>query len=150
TALFSDEFLTQLPHCSDMVRGVWYLGGFLVLIVLAGCARIAWFGEREPWRGEAEAACLPAGGVREGPGLLILKPIQGPGMCAADFPLKVGALGDAPITVCADDVERPRSGLPAYSPLSVRSTYQPSAANPPAPAYEPDPLYAPAPDPRSG
>jgi Extensin-like protein C-terminus len=130
-----------------MVRGVWYLGGFLVLIVLAGCARLAWFGEREPWRGEAEVACLRSGAVRESPAVTILKPIQGPGMCGADFPLKVSALGDIPITGYADDVVRPPGVIPANSPLytgsSERSTSQ-------SPAYEPDPLYAPAPDPYPG
>jgi hypothetical protein len=133
-----------------MVRGVWYFGGFLVLIVLAGCARVAWFGEREPWRHEAEIACLRSGAVREGPAIAILKPIQGPGMCGADFPLKVSALGDIPITGYADDVVRPPNAIPAYSPVAVQSTSQPGATNPSA--YEPDPLYAPAPDPypRSG
>jgi hypothetical protein len=58
-------------------------------------------------------------------------------MCGADFPLKVSALGDIPITGYADDVVRPPSVVPAYS--------QSNATNPSA--YEPDPLYAPAPDP---
>jgi hypothetical protein len=156
TAVFSDKFLTQLPHCLDMGRGVCYFVGSLVLIVLAGCARVAWFGEREPWRHEAEVACLRSGAVREGPAVTIQKPIQGPGMCGADFPLKVSALGDMPITGYADDVVRPPGAIPAYSAVytasPVRSTSQPSGTNPSVPAYEPDPLYAPAPDPypRSG
>jgi hypothetical protein len=138
-----------------MTRGVWYLVGSLVLIVLAGCVRLAWFGEREPWRHEAEVACLRSGAVREGPAVTILKSIQGPGMCGADFPLKVGALGEMPITGYADDVARPPAAIPVYSPVYSsapgRPTNQPSASNPPLPPYEPDPLYAPAPDePRRG
>jgi hypothetical protein len=72
-------------------------------------------------------------------------------MCGADFPLRVSALGDIPITGYADDVVRPPSVIPpVYTGSSVRSTSQPSATSPAV--YEPDPLYAPAPDPypRSG
>jgi hypothetical protein len=123
--------------------------------------RVAWFGEREPWRHEAEVECLKSGAVREGPAVTILKPIQGPGMCGADFPLKVGALGEIPITGYADDFARPPGEIPVNSPVysaapgsgmsGVRSSYQPTAPSPPAPPYQPDPLYAPAPDePRSG
>jgi Extensin-like protein C-terminus len=138
-----------------MTRGVrWYLVGSLVLVVLAGCGRQAWFGEREPWRREAEVACLKSGAVREGPAIAILKPIQGPGMCGADYPLKVAVLGELPITGYADDVARPPNAIPQYSPAyppppmtSAAPAVAPNASSRVGAPYSPDPLYAPTPDP---
>jgi hypothetical protein len=58
------------------MRGVrWYLVGSLVLAVLAGCKQIA-FEEREPWRHEAEEACLKAGSVKQGPAVVLVEPIS--------------------------------------------------------------------------
>ena len=49
-----------------MTRGVrWYLVGSLVLVSLAGCGRGFFSEEREPWRAEAEIACLKSGAVKE-------------------------------------------------------------------------------------
>ncbi len=77
-----------------MARGVrLYLVGSLVLVALAGCGRF--FAEREPWRREAEVACLKSGAVREGPSIVQVPPISGPGICGADFPLKVAAVGES-------------------------------------------------------
>lgn len=73
-----------------------YLVGSVALISLAGCGRgLFQFQEREPWRAEAEAACLKSGAVREGVALVRVKPISGPGVCGAEFPLKVAALGES-------------------------------------------------------
>ena len=50
-----------------MTRGVrLYLVGSFVLVSLAGCGR-GFFqsAEREPWRAEAEVACLKSGAVKE-------------------------------------------------------------------------------------
>jgi hypothetical protein len=79
-----------------MTRGVrLYLVGSLVLVSLAGCGRgLFQTAEREPWRAEAEAACLKSGAVKEGPDLVRIDPISGPGVCGAEFPLKVAALGE--------------------------------------------------------
>ena len=68
-----------------------YLVGSFVLVSLAGCGR-GFFAEREPWRAEAEIACLKSGAVKEGPELVRIDPISGPGVCGAEFPLKVAAL----------------------------------------------------------
>jgi hypothetical protein len=79
-----------------MTRGVrWYLVGSIVLVSLAGCGR-GFFqsAEREPWRAEAEIACLKSGAVKESADLVRIDPISGPGACGAEFPLKVGALGE--------------------------------------------------------
>src|SRR3979409_1383562 len=79
-----------------MTRGVrLYLVGSFVLVSLAGCGR-GFFqsAEREPWRAEAEVACLKSGAVKETPELVRIDPISGPGVCGAEFPLKVAALGE--------------------------------------------------------
>ena len=93
-----------------MTRGVrLYLVGSFVLVSLAGCGRgIFQSAEREPWRAEAEIACLKSGAVKESPELVRIDPISGPGMCGAEFPLKVAALGEAPASFgFADDLRPP-------------------------------------------
>ena len=86
-----------------------YLVGSFVLVSLAGCGRGLFQTEqREPWRAEAEAACLKSGAVRESAGLVRIDPISGPGVCGAEFPLKVAALGEANSTIgFADESLRP-------------------------------------------
>ncbi|MGE0285235.1 MAG: extensin family protein [Bradyrhizobium sp.] len=78
-----------------MTRGVrLYLVGSLVLVSLAGCGRGFFQAEREPWRAEAEVACLKSGAVKEGPDRVRIEPISGPGVCGAEYPLKVAAFGE--------------------------------------------------------
>jgi hypothetical protein len=93
-----------------MTRGVrLYLVGSFVLVSLAGCGR-GFFqsAEREPWRAEAEIACLKSGAVKETPELVRIDPISGPGVCGAEYPLKVAALGESSGTFgFADDDLRP-------------------------------------------
>src|SRR5690349_25107923 len=91
-----------------MTRGVrLYLVGSLVLVSLAGCGRGFFQAEREPWRAEAEAACLKSGAVKEGPEIVRIEPISGPGVCGAEYPLKVAAIGD-PSTSFGFADENPR------------------------------------------
>jgi hypothetical protein len=71
-----------------------YLVGSLVLVSLAGCGRGFFQAEREPWRAEAEVACLKSGAVKESPDRVRVEPISGPGMCGAEYPLKVAAFGE--------------------------------------------------------
>jgi extensin-like protein len=79
-----------------MARGVrWYLVGCFVLVSLAGCGRGFFSAEREPWRAEAEIACLKSGAVKESAEVVRIDPISGPGMCGADYPFKVAALGES-------------------------------------------------------
>ena len=78
-----------------MTHGVrLYLVGSFVLVSLAGCGRGFFSAEREPWRAEAEIACLKSGAVKESADVVRISPISGPGVCGADFPLKVAALGE--------------------------------------------------------
>src|SRR6201993_3896178 len=79
-----------------MARGVrLYLVGSVVLVSLAGCGR-GFFqtAEREPWRAEAEGACLKSGSVKESAEVVRIEPISGPGICGAVFPLRGAALGE--------------------------------------------------------
>jgi hypothetical protein len=80
-----------------MTRGVrLYLVGSFVLVSLAGCGRGFFQSEeREPWRAEAEIACLQSGAVKESADLVRISPISGPGICGAEFPLKVAAFGES-------------------------------------------------------
>jgi hypothetical protein len=93
-----------------MTRGVrLYLVGSFVLVSLAGCGRGFFQSEeREPWRAEAEIACLKSGAVKENADLVRIDPISGPGVCGAEFPLKVAALGEVSGSFgFADDDLRP-------------------------------------------
>lgn len=93
-----------------MTRGVrLYLVGSFVLVSLAGCGR-GFFqsAEREAWRAEAELACLKSGAVKENAELVRINPISGPGVCGAEYPLKVAALGESSGSFgFADDLRPP-------------------------------------------
>ena len=106
-----------------------YLVGSFVLLALAGCGG-GWFEQREPWRHEAEVACLKSGAVKESPSIAQLPAISGPGACGADFPLKVASLGESAVMGFADEM-RPPGTIPNYAPVSRRG--------PVAPQYEPYP-----------
>lgn len=116
-----------------------YLVGGLVLLLLAGCGgSFLLFGQREPWRREAELACLRAGSVKEGAGIARVAPISGPGVCGADYPLRVSALGHSHPAGWLGFAEelRPPAAIPGGR----------SAAAPPRwPVQEPATVAAPAP-----
>jgi hypothetical protein len=91
-----------------MMRVRLYLVGSLVLVALAGCGRSLFdYVQREAWRREAEVACLQSGSVKENPALVRIEPIDGPGVCGADFPLKVAALGTSTVLGFTDDLKPP-------------------------------------------
>ncbi len=93
-----------------MTRGVrLYLVGSFVLVSLAGCGRGFFQSEeREPWRAEAEIACLKSGAVKESADVVRISPISGPGICGAEFPLKVAAFDEGSSSFgFADDDLRP-------------------------------------------
>ena len=113
--------------------------GSIALVALAGCGRgiMQFGGERETWRHEAESTCIKSGAVKEGAGIVRIEPIEGPGMCGADFPLKVAALGEGPLVGYADDIRPPASipntitGGPERWPIAQ----QPRTAAPAPPRY---------------
>lgn len=137
-----------------MARARWYLVGTLMLLVLAGslagCGR-GWlqFAEREPWRAEAEKACLTSGQVRESANLVRIEPISGPGVCGAEYPLKVAALGESSAIGYVADL-RPPGSIPnvASQPRwpGAQPSYQPPPP-PPQPQYS-KPNYSPQPYPQ--
>jgi hypothetical protein len=129
-----------------MVRGVrWYVVGALVLAALAGCGRgIMQYAQREPWREQAEVACLQSGTVRESAGLVRVAPIEGPGICGATHPLKVAAFSAGAAFGYADEALRPPSGIPGGSQPRWPIAAQPVA--PPAPVAQP--RYVPSAEPR--
>ncbi len=85
------------------------------LIVLAGCSHY-WYAERETWRHDAEVACLSSGAVTETPERVRVSAISGPGICGADFPLRVSALGDGAPLAYDDEPLRPPSVIPPPYP----------------------------------
>src|SRR3979411_702399 len=93
------------------------LVGSFVLVSLAGCGR-GFFqsAEREPWRAEAEVACLKSGAVKETPDLVRVEPISGPGVCGAEYPLKVAALGESSNSFGFADELRPPGSIGGNQP----------------------------------
>jgi Extensin-like protein C-terminus len=125
-----------------MARGVrWYLVGsigFGVLGVLTGCSGGFFFAEREPWRREAELACLNSGAVREGPGVVRIAAIRGPGVCGADYPFKVSVLGASSPLGYSDEL-RPPGDIPLRSPATPRWPVAPPGEMPAAAPRAPVP-----------
>ncbi|WP_369721709.1 extensin family protein [Bradyrhizobium sp. LLZ17] len=114
-----------------MTRGVrLYLVGSIVLVSLAGCGRGFFQAEREPWRAEAEAACLKSGAVKESADIVRIDPISGPGMCGAEFPLKVAAIGEGSSSYgFADEELRPPGSIgnqPRWPVAQPQSNYPPA------------------------
>jgi hypothetical protein len=149
-----------------MWRGVprlWWLGGGAVvgaLIALAGCTSQYLYGERETWRREAEAECLNSGAVKEGPDRVRISAIEGPGICGADFPLRISALGEGAPLGYDDEALRPPAAIPngalpqhwpvqsnVLPPPDYRTAPPPQAQAVPLPASQqagaPMSLYAP-------
>ena len=89
-----------------------YIVGAGVLLALVGCGRSFLSGERAPWRHDAEVACMKSGSVKIGASVVQVDPIEGPGMCGADFPLKVAALGESSSLVGYADDLRPPGSIP--------------------------------------
>src|SRR3982075_1231913 len=116
-----------------MTRGVrLYLVGSFVFVPLAGCGRGFFSAEREPWRAEAEIACLKSGAVKENAELVRISPISGPGVCGAEYPLKVAALGEGSGSYgFADDSLRPPASIGNQPRWPV--SQPPPAASPAAP-----------------
>jgi hypothetical protein len=126
-----EETLTEPSHPAAMAWGVrWYFVGSIVLGVLgvlAGCSGGMFFAEREPWRHDAEVQCLNSGAVKESVGIVRIRPIRGPGVCGADFPLKVSMLGETAPLGYSDDL-RPPGDIPRVAP---RWPIRPAPPDPP-------------------
>jgi hypothetical protein len=112
----------------------WCVAGCLILAgALAGCSGYM-FAEREAWRRDAELQCLQARAAREGGGIVQMDAIQGPGVCGADFPLKVSVLAESVALGFAPEL-RSNTG-------AIRSSY--AAPEPKAAFDRPRPVRSPA------
>jgi len=123
-----------------------YLVGASVLLALAGCGRGFMSGERAPWRHDAEVACMKSGAVKVGAGIVSMNPIEGPGMCGADFPFKVSALGESNTVVGYADEVRPPGAIPNASAQMPRWPINEPQYAPPAsiPSVQTAPMRAPS------
>jgi hypothetical protein len=130
-----------------MSRGAWLsVAGFVVLGTLAGCGKSFFsYEQRAPWRGEAELACLNSGTVKEGAGVVKITPIEGPGMCGMDYPLKISTLGEAPALGYLDEPIRPPGAIPNGGPQRWPISAQPAARQPITQQPYPPPAQAGAP-----
>jgi hypothetical protein len=128
-----------------MTRGVRkYLVSSVVLVALIGVAGCSHYmlAEREPWRHDAELACLNSGAVKESPTRVRIASIQGPGMCGMDYPLRVSSLGDSSPLGYDDEPLLPPSSIPNASMPQHWPIIQSSALPPPQP-YAPPPVSQP-------
>jgi hypothetical protein len=123
-----------------MSRSVaWSLLGSVVvaaLLALAGCDHYL-SGERETWRRDAEAACLNSGALKEGPERVRLSAITGPGICGAEFPLRVSALGESAPLGYDDEPLRPPGAIPDTALPQHWPLIHSNALPPPAPPQYP-------------
>jgi hypothetical protein len=120
---------------------IYLVGGGVALtglLALAGCGGgFMQFGaERAAWRGEAESECLKSGAVKLNAGVVQMSPIDGPGMCGAEFPLKVSALGEGSVAMSYGDEIRPPGSIPSGSMPRWPAS---NANNPPPPQNSPPP-----------
>ena len=115
----------------------------VALIVLAGCSHYM-MAEREPWRRDAESACLNSGAAKESPSRVRIASIDGPGACGISYPLKISSLGDGGPLGYNDEAPIPPGAIPGASssrsmpqhwpiaqPSAVRSSPVQSNALPP-------------------
>ena len=108
------------------------LVGAVALVMLAGCGRGFFEGSRAPWRHQAEVQCMQSGAVKIGGADVQLDPIEGPGVCGMDFPLKVSALGEPPALSYSDDLRPPASIPQSRMPQwPVRDEYYSAQPVPP-------------------
>ena len=88
------------------------LAGLVLLLAVAGCGRsFMQYAERAAWRHQAEVNCLKSGAVKISQAKVQVEPIEGPGVCGANFPLKVAALGDTAALGYAEEL-RPPGAIP--------------------------------------
>jgi hypothetical protein len=126
-----------------------YLVGSALLVTLAGCGR-GWmsFEQRDPWRHEAEVACIKSGAIKQGAAAVQISAIQGPGVCGADYPLKVAALGDRTILGYVQEL-RPPGAVPGNFPIPEprRPVSQPATYGDPPPGHGPLSIHPPGTEP---
>ncbi len=120
-----------------MSRGVQFLllgwAAVAALIALVGCSHNFYSGERESWRRDAEVACMTSGAVKDSPERVRVTAISGPGICGADFPIRVSALGESAPLGYDDEPPRPPSAVPEGAMPRHWPVIQSEALPPPPP-----------------
>ncbi|NIK45732.1 extensin family protein [Variibacter gotjawalensis] len=91
-----------------------YLVGSAVLLALAGCAG-SFVAQRDPWRRDAEIACMKSGSIKQSATVVPIRPIEGPGVCGATMPLKVAAIGEGSSLAAYAESLRPPGGISGQS-----------------------------------
>ncbi len=79
-------------------RSVAFISFTCVGLVLTGCAMFR-FEKREPWRAEAENACITKRLVRISDDVTTTAAIDGPGACGMEHPFRVLAFADGSVRV---------------------------------------------------
>ena len=118
-----------------------------ILIAVAGCSHNFYGGEREAWRHDAEVACLNSGAVKDGPDRVRVTTISGPGICGADFPIRVTALGESGPLGYDDEPLRPPGAIPDGSMPQHWPVVQPAYGQPAYGSPQPMPAGQPSPSP---
>src|ERR1700722_15311169 len=118
----------------------------VALIVLAGCSHYMMAG-REPWRRDAESACLNSGAAKESPSRVRIASIDGPGACGISYPLKISSLGDGGPLGYSDEslippgsipnAGPPNSSMPQHWPIAQPSSVQSNPLPPPQSTQSP-------------
>ena len=131
-----------------MTRGVrTYLVASVVLaalIAVAGCSHYM-LAERDPWRHDAEQACIDAGVPQEIPGRVRIETISGPGACGIDYPLKVSEIGENSPLGYDDPPLTPPASIPGGAMPRQWPGVQQSPLPPPSEPQYSQPQYPPPP-----
>lgn len=112
------------------VRVAYLVAGIAIaacLGTLVGCGGGGTFnsGQRAPWRGKTEQACLVSGAVRASPYVYSMTSIDGPGVCGLQRPLRVSGLSGGRVAVTPPAT----IGCPMTAGLDrwVKNSVQPAA-----------------------
>ena len=94
---------------------------------LQGCGGGGSFnsGQRAPWRQQAEDACIAGGAVRASSYVQQMTPIDGPGVCGLERPLRVSGLADGAVALSPPAL----IGCPITAGLDrwIKASVQPAA-----------------------
>jgi len=82
-----------------LVAGLTVAACLAALIGCAGGGGTFNSGQRAPWRGKTEQACLASGAVRASSSVQSMTPIDGPGVCGLDRPLRVSGVSGGRVGV---------------------------------------------------
>ena len=103
------------------------LAAAVAVAALSGCGGGGTFnsGQRAPWRGETERACLASGAVQTTAYIQPMEEIDGPGVCGLERPLRVSGLAGGRVWVAPAAT----IGCPLTAGLErwVKASVQPAA-----------------------